>query len=89
MFKFYFYIILFYVNTFKEAHASIAISWSDAFHNIRKKINLTIFTKLTIHVCIGVNIVIKKNYTRQRSHIIMAFLNNFVYKLYILTHFKV
>ena len=50
---------------------------SDGFYDIRKKINLLIFTKSTIHFCIGVNILIKKNYTRQRSHIMMAFLNNF------------
>ena len=50
---------------------------------------MPIFTKSKTHFCTDVNILIKKNYIRQRSHIIMAFLNNFVYKLCILTHFEV
>ena len=42
-----------------------------------------------IYFYTDINILIKKKLTRQRLHIIMDFLTLIVYKLYILTHFKV
>ena len=46
--------------------------WHILWHQ-KNKINMPIFTKSMIHFCIDINILIKKNYIRQRSHIIMAF----------------
>ena len=55
----------------------------------KKQTNLPIFGKMMMHFCTDINILIKKKYIRQRSHIIMDFQKLVIKKLYVLTHFKV
>ena len=53
-------------------HLFIAVSWSDAFYDI-KKIIVLIVAKMMIYFCTDINILIKKKYIKQRSHKIMDF----------------
>ena len=64
--------------TYGDMHLFTAVSWSDAFYKIRKKIITPIFAKIMIYFCTDTNISIKKKYIKQRSHKIMD-LKHFLY----------